>query len=114
MTTTTDEAPGIPPDVVARIKGQHAGAELHELDTDDGPIVVRSPSPAEYAAFVDEREKAEAKAAALHNFALGCIVWPEKGELAALVQRRAALTTSIGNELLQLAGIQAVKKRKKL
>ena len=100
------------PQIVAKLKAEHPGAELTQLASKGNIIVVKSPSDGAWGAFLDAKEKVATRA--YKQLLFDCLVWPSADELTSLLDRKPGLANVFGPKLMELAGVEEEATAKKL
>lgn len=104
---------------IQELKAKHGQIELVELkldgEVDGDEFVVRPPAYVEFLRFIDESQGGEvAKSAAITNFVMPCVVWPEATDLRTLIEKKPGYLVKLSVELQAMAGQSTKAKRKKL
>lgn len=110
---TTGKAGRIADDVIQKLKAQH-GDELHQLTAAGLIFIARPPTRADYLRFTEMAADAKKRARAVEMLTRACIVYPEPDDFDALLERKPGLATSLGGELVELAGAVEEVEVKKL
>jgi len=100
---------------VAKLKEANPGAELSTLTLEDLGIdaVVKTPSEGEWKRFRAMSSDDAQRSSALRTLVFACVVFPASAEFAALVARKPGIVESLGNKLVEIAGVSmAVTVRK--
>lgn len=95
------------------LRTQHPGVELHAIRCAGEEIVVRPPTAAEFERFTLNMER-ESRTKALGALLFSCAVHPSMEALQSLLDRRAGLVFSFGNELCKIAGLNQEAESQKL
>ncbi len=97
---------GPSPDVIAKLKAQNPGVELHQIEVEDGEQVVicKMPSRAEYKRFVHMLSDRAQQSRALETLLLANLVYPEADAMLRMIEERPALAEKFGDHLADLAG----------
>jgi|SRR5687767_11316397 len=89
---------------IAELKNLH-GPRLTAVDCEDGVLVFKPPSRANYDRFVDKKMSApETMSAHMRELAQSCLVMPNRDEMIALLDKYPALLLNeIAEAVLDLA-----------
>ncbi len=108
--------------IVARLKSQYPGRDLHRIEMTIGDavlvFVMTGPNKGDWKKYQDEAQRAtgdsDKQLAAVERAALAQIRWPERDEVLATLEKYPALVANFPEQLNELAGLEAVTTRKKL
>jgi hypothetical protein len=93
-----------------RAKAEHG--EVYVLKAKGHEVLVKLPGPAEWAGFLDEREKRGSRA--LKGLFESCCLVPAKAELEQLLSKWPALGSVFGGKVWDLAGAAEEVEAKKV
>lgn len=99
-----------------RIRSEHTGDLFHLPDPDDeqGGIVVRLPTRAEWARFQSQLGDDKRISKAMEQFVRDCLVYPDKPAFEAMLDARPGLASTWGKTLGEKAGAGREIEAKKL
>jgi hypothetical protein len=98
---------------IAKLKEANPGVELSVLHLEDLDldVVVKTPDEGVWKRFRSQASDDAQKSGALRGLVFGCAVWPS--DFATLVSRRPGIVETVGNRLVEIAGVSmAVTVRK--
>jgi hypothetical protein len=95
------------PEIIAKLKSEHAGSELRKVTLKNGDeIVVRSPSRPEWQRMQDESVDEKKRAAAMRSIVRSCVVFPSKEEFLAALDRKPGLIETLLPIVHELGGVE--------
>ncbi len=103
--------------LVNSLKSKHPGCDLRQIgDEDEDPIIVRTPTLAEWKAFkAQARDDNKAKAMDAPAWLVKtCCVWPEDATRKEIIDRKPAIVDTWANKLAEFAGVRESIASKKL
>lgn len=110
MTTTTQ----IPEDVIAKVRADNPGVELHLLGNEFGQAIFRVPPKATFERYLTEMMETETRVQAFRTIVNDSLVYPDKEGMAALLKERPGLLTTFAGELSEIAGVKRASISRKL
>jgi hypothetical protein len=97
---------------LAELKAQHG--EVLSLETKAGEdVVFRMATPEEFDRFLVEHTDPQSRPAAFRTLCLVCAVYPERGEMAALLRAKPGIAMKLGDHLTDFCGLERDAVRKK-
>jgi hypothetical protein len=88
-------------EVLLAAQRQHGAKRVALVETDEGPIVLRSPHVAAYRKFQDSDTIDTDKTLELVR---GCVLHPSKAEVGRMLEVQPGALTLVANKVVELAG----------
>jgi len=98
---------------IEKLKADNPGSDLHVIKIAGETVVIRPPSSGEFERFVSNMER-ESRAKALGALLFSVRVYPSSEALQSILDKKAGLVFSIGNEVCKIAGLNQEAETSKL
>lgn len=103
-------------ELIAKLKEANPGAELSVISNEDVGIevVVKTPNDVEWRRFRTQSADDAQKSGALRFLVLACVKHPDSATFMAAVNARPGIIETIGNKLVEIAGVSMATTVRKL
>lgn len=103
-------------DQIAKLKEANPGAELTLIQNDDVGIevVAKTPDDGTWKRFRSQSSDDTQRSVALRTLVFACVVFPANADFAAAVSRKPGIVETIGNKLVEVAGVSMATTTRKL
>jgi len=103
-------------DQIAKLKEANPGAELTLISNDDVGIevVAKTPDDGTWKRFRAQSSDDAQRSIALRGLVMSCVVFPAPADFGAAVNRKPGIIETIGNKLVEIAGVSLATTTRKL
>ena len=107
---------GISPAAIEELKQRHGAARLSTVKVPDGTTwIIRRPTKAIWTLYVNDARKEGADGSVVNDrLVLDCVVYPERKQVAPILDEYPAFSGSLSNVLGEMAGLSGELDVKKL
>jgi hypothetical protein len=97
---------------IGKLKAEHD--DIYRINVGDDSFIVRPPTRTEYRRFITAASNDKKRAIALEDLCADCVLHPEPEQFRQLTDRKPGIPATIGNKLLEIAGVVEEAEAKKL
>ena len=103
-------------ETIAKLKDANPGAELSVIANDEVGIevVVKTPDDGTWKRFRSQSADDAQRSMALRGLVMACVIYPAGPDFMAAVARRPGIVETIGNKLVEIAGVSMATTVRKL
>lgn len=102
---TTPNPNTIPADLIASASAEHGDDGYSVLRTNGMEFLVRRPTRAEWKRFLADSGNPARRDVATENLVTTSMLWPDRAEFKARLERRPALCEELAEPVITLAGL---------
>lgn len=103
-------------ELIAKLKDANPGGDIYAFKNDDVDleVVVKTPDDGTWKRFRSQSADDAQRSMALRGLVMSCVIFPAGPEFMAAVSRRPGIIETIGNKLVEIAGVSMATTVRKL